>query len=120
MLGVVTEVTVRMLRAPESARALLIAFDSSESAAACVAGIIAAGIIPGGMEMMDRPAIEAAEDFVHAGYPRDAEALLIVELDGPPVEVDHLVGFVEKIALAHGASNCRISTTEVERSAFWA
>ncbi|HEV7910875.1 MAG TPA: FAD-binding protein, partial [Methylocella sp.] len=108
MLGVVTEVTVRILRAPESARALLIAFDSSESAGACVAGVIAAGIIPGGMEMMDKPAIEAAEDFVHAGYPREAEALLIVELDGPPVEVDHLVGLVEKIALAHGATQCRI------------
>src|SRR5205807_7312096 len=120
MLGVVTEVTVRILRAPESARALLIAFDSSESAGACVAGIIAAGIIPGGMEMMDKPAIEAAEDFVHAGYPREAEALLIVELDGPPVEVDHLVGLVEKIALAHGATQCRISTSEAERRAFWA
>jgi len=90
MLGVVTEVTVRILRAPESAGAVLIAFDSSEAAGACVAGIIAAGIIPGGMEMMDKPAIEAAEDFVHVGYPREAEALLILELDGPPVEVDHL------------------------------
>jgi glycolate oxidase len=120
MLGVVTEVTVRILRAPESARALLIAFDSSESAAACVASVIAAGIIPGGMEMMDRPAIEAAEDFVHAGYPREADALLIVELDGPPVEVDHLVGLVEKIALAHGATQCRISASEAERHMFWA
>ena len=120
MLGVVTEVTVRILRAPESARALLIAFNSSKSAGACVAGIIAAGIIPGGMEMMDKPAIEAAEDFVHAGYPCEAEALLIVELDGPPVEVDHLVGLVEKIALAHGATQCRISASEAERLAFWA
>jgi glycolate oxidase len=120
MLGVVTEVTVRILRAPESARALLIAFNSSELAGACVAGVIAAGIIPGGMEMMDKPAIEAAEDFVHAGYPREAEALLIVELDGPPVEVDHLVGLVEKIALAHGATQCRISASEAERFAFWA
>ena len=120
MLGVVTEVTVRILRSPESARALLIAFDSSESAGACVAGIIAAGIIPGGMEMMDKPAIEAAEDFVHVGYPREAEALLIVELDGPPVEADYLVGLVEKIALAHGATQCRISNSEAERLAFWA
>jgi glycolate oxidase len=120
MLGIVTEVTVRILRAPESARALLIAFQSSEAAGACVAGIIAAGIIPGGMEMMDRPAIEAAEDFVHAGYPRGAEALLIVELDGPPVEVDHLVKRVEAIALSHGAAECRISTTDTERLAFWA
>jgi glycolate oxidase len=120
MLGIVTEVTVRILRAPESARALLIAFDSSEAAGACVASIIAAGIIPGGMEMMDRPAIEAAEDFVHAGYPRDAEALLIIELDGPPVEVDHLVGLVEKIALTLGATQCRISTSDAERLAFLA
>jgi glycolate oxidase len=120
MLGVVTEVTVRILRAPESARALLIAFGSSEEAGACVAGIIAAGIIPGGMEMMDGPAIQAAEDFVQAGYPREAEALLIIELDGPPVEVDHLVGLVEKIALAHGATQCRISASEDERLAFWA
>jgi glycolate oxidase len=120
MLGIVTEVTVRILRAPESARALLIAFQSSEAAGACVAGIIAAGIIPGGMEMMDRPAIEAAEDFVHAGYPRDAEALLIVELDGTPAEVDHLVERVEAIALAHGANECRISFSDAERLAFWA
>jgi glycolate oxidase len=120
MLGVVTEVTVRILRAPESAGAVLIAFDSSEAAGACVAGIIAAGIIPGGMEMMDKPAIEAAEDFVHVGYPREAEALLILELDGPPVEVDHLCGLVEKIALMHGATQCRISTSDAERLAFWA
>ena len=120
MLGVVTEVTVRILRAPESAGAVLIAFDSSEAAGACAAGIIAAGIIPGGMEMMDKPAIEAAEDFVHVGYPREAEALLILELDGPPVEVDHLCGLVEKIALMHGATQCRISTSDAERLAFWA
>ncbi len=120
MLGVVTEVTVRILRAPESAGAVLIAFDSSEAAGACVAGIIAAGIIPGGMEMMDKPAIEAAEDFVHVGYPREAEALLILELDGPPVEVDYLCGLVEKIALMHGATQCRISTSDAERLAFWA
>jgi glycolate oxidase len=120
MLGIVTEVTARILRAPESARALLIAFQSSEAAGACVAGIIAAGIIPGGMEMMDRPAIEAAEDFVHAGYPREAEALLIVELDGTPAEVDHLVERVEEIALSHGAAECRISSSDAERLAFWA
>ncbi|MGO4840594.1 FAD-linked oxidase C-terminal domain-containing protein, partial [Rhizobiaceae sp. 2RAB30] len=82
LLGVVTEVTVRILKKPETARALLIAFPSSEQAGQCVADIIGAGIIPGGMEMMDRPAIHAAEDFVHAGYPLECEALLIVELDG--------------------------------------
>jgi glycolate oxidase len=120
LLGVVTEVTVRILKAPETARAVLVAFDGSEAAGACVADIIAAGIIPGGMEMMDRPAINAAEDFVHAGYPRDAEALLIVELDGPPVEVDHLLGRVEAIARARGATEVRVSTSDAERMAFWA
>jgi glycolate oxidase len=120
MLGVVTEVTVRILQKPESARALMIAFESSEGAGACVAEIIASGVIPGGMEMMDRPAIEAAEAFVHAGYPTEAEAMLIVELDGPPVEVDYLVGRVEAIALRHGAAQCQISTSEAERLLFWA
>ena len=120
LLGVVTEVTVRILRAPETARAVLVAFDSSEAAGACVADIIAAGIIPGGMEMMDNPAINAAEDFVHAGYPRDADALLIVELDGPPVEVDHLLERVEAIARARGATETRVSTSDAERMVFWA
>ncbi len=101
LLGVVTEVTVRILRTPETARAALIGFPSSEDAGQCVADIIGAGIIPGGMEMMDRPAIHAAEDFVHAGYPRDVEALLIVELDGPQREVDALLTRVEQIAVAN-------------------
>ena len=98
LLGVVTEVTVRILRKPETARALLVGFASSEDAGACVGRIIGAGIIPGGMEMMDRPAIHAAEEFVHAGYPLDVEALLIVELDGPHAEVDDLIARVERIA----------------------
>ncbi|HWK67517.1 MAG TPA: FAD-linked oxidase C-terminal domain-containing protein [Rhizobiaceae bacterium] len=120
LLGVVTEVTVRILRKPENARALLIGFPTSEQAGQCVADIIGAGIIPGGMEMMDRPAIHAAEDFVHAGYPLGCEALLIVELDGPAVEVDHLIGAVEAIALKNGSTTCRISQSEQERLAFWA
>jgi glycolate oxidase len=120
LLGVVTEVTVRILRKPDTARALLIGFPTSEQAGQCVADIIGAGIIPGGMEMMDRPAIHAAEDFVHAGYPRDVEALLIVELDGPQVEVDHLIGAVEAIAARDGSTVCRISQNEDERLAFWA
>ena len=70
--------------------------------------------------MMDRPAIRAAEDFVHAGYPLDVEALLIVELDGPAVEVDHLIGLVEAIAHKNGSTTCRVSTTEEERATFWA
>lgn len=120
LLGVVTEVTVRILRKPENARALLIGFPTSEQAGQCVADIIGAGIIPGGMEMMDRPAIHAAEDFVHAGYPLACEALLIVELDGPGVEVDHLIDAVEAIANRNGSTTCRISQSEQERLAFWA
>src|SRR5579885_1054518 len=120
LLGVVTEVTVRILRKPATARALLVGFPSNESAGNCVAAIIAAGIIPGGMEMMDRPAIHAADDFVHAGYPRDVEALLIVELDGPPAEVEHLIARVEGIARAAGAVSLRTSGSEEERLLFWA
>ncbi|MBT5413354.1 MAG: FAD-binding protein, partial [Rhodospirillaceae bacterium] len=120
LLGVVTEVTVRILRAPETARALLIGFPSNEAAGACVAGVIGAGIIPGGMEMMDRPAIQAAEAFVQAGYPLDVEALLIVELDGPETEVDYLIGEVERIAGENDAESIRISESEDERESFWA
>ncbi|HZS83605.1 MAG TPA: FAD-linked oxidase C-terminal domain-containing protein [Stellaceae bacterium] len=120
LLGVVTEVTVRILRRPAAARALLIGFPSNESAGDCVAAIIAAGIIPGGMEMMDKPAIAAAEAFVKAGYPLDVEALLIVELDGPQAECDHLIERVREIATAHGASSLRASRSEEERLAFWA
>jgi glycolate oxidase len=120
LLGVITEVTVRILPKPPTARALLIGFPSSESAGDCVAAIIGAGIIPGGMEMMDRPAIHAAEAFVNAGYPLDAEALLIVELDGPEVEVDDLIGRVDAIARENGAQSVRISESEAERNVFWA
>lgn len=120
LLGVVTEVTVRILQRPEAARALLIGFPTSEQGGQCVADIIGAGIIPGGMEMMDAPAIRAAEDFVHAGYPLDVEALLIVELDGPGPEIDHLIGEVEAIAAKNGSTTCRISQSEEERLTFWA
>jgi glycolate oxidase len=120
LLGVVTEVTVRILPKPTTARAVLIGFPSNESAGNCVAAIIAAGIIPGGMEMMDKPAIHAAEEFVHVGYPLDVEALLIVELDGPKAEVDHLIGRVEAIARQHRAMSLKVSESEQERLAFWA
>ncbi len=85
-----------------------------------MAAIIGAGIIPGGMEMMDRPAIHAAEDFIRSGYPLDVEALLIVELDGPQVEVDYLLARVTEIAEANGVTTSRVSTSEAERDAFWA
>jgi glycolate oxidase len=120
LLGVVTEVTVRILKKPETARAVLVGFASSEDAGDCVGKIIGAGIIPGGMEMMDRPAIHAVEEFVHAGYPLDVEALLIVELDGPRAEVDHLLARVEAIARECRATNCRASNSEEERLLFWA
>ena len=120
LLGVVTEVTVRLLRSPETARAVLIGFPSNDAAGNCVAGVIGAGIIPGGMEMMDKPAIAAAEAFVEAGYPLDVEALLIVELDGPEVEVDYLIDSVEGIAKENGAVSIRVSNSEEERARFWA
>src|ERR1700758_2582739 len=120
LLGVVTEVTVRILKRPQTARAAIIGFAASEDGGECVAKIIGAGIIPGGMEMMDRLAIHATEEFVHAGYPLDVEALLIVELDGPPAEVDHLLERVSTIARSCRAAVVRASTSEAERLAFWA
>ncbi len=119
LLGVVTEVTVRILQKPETARALMIGFAEVEAAGQCVADVIGAGIIPGGMEMMDRPAIHAAEAFVHAGYPLDVDALLIIELDGPAVEVDELIKRVEAIALKCGSTTCQISESEQQRLLFW-
>src|SRR3984957_10078283 len=119
LLGIVTEVTVRILRKPPNARALLIGFAEPQDAGNCVAAIIGAGIIPGGMEMMDRPAIHAAEAFVHVGYPLDVEALLIVELDGPQIEIDHLIEKVETVARANRARSVRVSRDDPERVAFW-
>ena len=120
LLGVVTEITVRILKRPQTARAALIGFNASEDGGECVAKIIGSGIIPGGMEMMDRPAIHAVEEFVHAGYPLDVEALLIVELDGPQAEVDHLLARVQDIAKECRAMTCRLSNSEEERYLFWA
>ncbi|MGL4968328.1 MAG: FAD-linked oxidase C-terminal domain-containing protein [Inquilinus sp.] len=120
LLAVVTEVTVRLLRRPATQRAVLMGFPSSEAGGDCVARIIGAGIIPGGLEMMDRPAIHAAEAFVKAGYPLDVEALLICELDGPEAEVDHLIERVESIGRDCGATICVVSRSEEERLRFWA
>jgi glycolate oxidase len=120
LLGVVTEVTVRILKKPETARAVLVGFPSSEDAGECVSRIIGAGIIPGGMEMMDKPAIHATEEFVRAGYPLDVEALLIVELDGPKAEVDHLIDRVSAIAKDCRSTTLRVSNSEAERVLFWA
>ena len=120
LLGVITEVIVRILPKPETARALLIGFPSAEAAGACVAQVIARGIVPAGMEMMDKLALDAAEDFCQAGYPRDCQAVLIVELDGPASEVDHYIEVVTTIATACGSTSCRASTSQQERDRFWA
>jgi len=105
---------------PETARAVLLGFADAEGAGACVAQVIAEGIIPAGMEMMDRPAIHAAEAFVNVGYPLDVGALLIVEVDGPAAECDHLIEEIARIAGENGAVTLRVSTSEAERVAFWA
>jgi len=120
LLGVVTEVVVRLLPAPECVSAALLGFPTVEGAAQCVADIMAAGIVPAGLEMMDRPAIHAAEAFVQAGYPLDAEALLVAELDGPPAECEHLLAEVCAIASANGATSVRVAGSDAERARFWA
>ena len=120
LLGVTTEVTVRILPKPELAKAMLMGFPSNEAAGQCVADVIASGIIPAGMEMMDRPAIKAAEEFVHAGYPLDVEALLVVEVDGGEAEVDVLIERIEAIARKCGVIHCRSSTSDEDRLRMWA
>jgi glycolate oxidase len=120
LLGIITEITVRILPKPQTAKAVLMGFPSNAQGGDCVAAIIGAGIIPAGLEMMDRPAIHAAEDFVHAGYPLDVEGLLICELDGPEAEVDYLISRVTAIAEQHGASSIRVSTSDAERALLWA
>ncbi|MDH3371817.1 MAG: FAD-binding protein [Gammaproteobacteria bacterium] len=120
LLGVVTEATVRILRTPETQRALLLGFSEVESAGACVAEVIAAGIIPAAMEIMDRTAIHAAESFVHVGYPLDVEALLLVEVDGTAEEVEQLVDLVGALGKQCGAGSLRSSSSEAERISFWA
>lgn len=120
LLGVVSEVTLRILQKPATARALLVGFDDTSAAGKAVGDVIGAGIIPAGMEMMDGLAINAAEDFANAGYPRGAAALIIIELDGPEVEVDALIERVETIMRAAGASSIKISQSEEERNLFWA
>ena len=120
LLGVITEVTVRLLRRPETARALLMGFADNGDAGRCVAGIISAGIIPAGIEMMDRLAIQAAEEFCHPGYPLDCGALLIVELDGCAAQVNELVERVRIIAGRCNATSVKVNETEEERLQFWA
>jgi len=119
MLGVIVEVTVKLLPKPERAQVLLAAFDDVVKAGEAVGNIIAAGIIPAGLEMMDRLAIRAAEDFVHAGYPLDAEAILLCELDGTNEEVSEHVLKVREVLQHSGATEVRTAKDEAERLAFW-
>jgi glycolate oxidase len=119
LLGVVTDVTVKLLPVPQDARVLLAAFDDVQQAGDAVSGIIAAGIVPAGLEMMDRLAITAAEDFVQAGYPTEAEALLLCELDGDRAEVEAHSIRVEQLLRELGATAVRIASTVQERELFW-
>jgi len=119
MLGVVTEITVRLLPKPKAAKALMASFNTVEGAADAVARIIAAGIVPAGLEMMDNPAIVAAEDFVHAGYPRDAAAILLCELDGGLEEVDADIETVSSLLYDCGAQSVAVARDEAERVRFW-
>ena len=119
MLAVVTEVTVRILRSPEGARAMLAAFASNEVAGACVDSIISSGIIPVALEFMDRPAIHACEAFAHAGYPLDAEAMLIIEVEGSPAEQDDLLGRLSAICNRHDPISLKVSQSAEESLAIW-
>jgi glycolate oxidase len=118
-LGVVTEATVRLLKSPEGARPILLGFPSSEAAGACVAGIIAAGIIPTAIEFMDKPAIEVCENFAGAGYPLDVEALLIVEVAGSDEEIETLLETVAEIAERYSPKVVRASRSAEESAAIW-
>ncbi|MHB1100458.1 MAG: FAD-linked oxidase C-terminal domain-containing protein [Burkholderiales bacterium] len=119
LLGVIVEVTVKLLARPERAQVLLAAFDDVRHAAEAVGAVISAGIIPAGLEMMDNLAIRAAEDFAHAGYPVGAEAILLCELDGTNAEVSEHVMKVREVMQHAGATEVRTARDEEERSMFW-
>ncbi|MBZ9538790.1 glycolate oxidase subunit GlcD [Modicisalibacter tunisiensis] len=120
MLGVITEITVKLLPKPESAKVLMASFDDVEKAGKAVGDIIAAGIVPGGLEMMDKLAIKAAEDFVKAGYPTEAEAILLCELDGVEADVDDDCATVRGVLEAAGATDIAQARDDAERAKFWA
>jgi glycolate dehydrogenase FAD-linked subunit len=120
MLGVIVEVTVKLLPKPPFSRVLLAAFDDIEKAGNSVAGIIAKGIIPAGLEMMDKAGIRAVEDFIHAGYPTEAEAILLCELDGTEQEVLATINKVENLLNEYDAIEVRVARDEAESQRFWA
>jgi glycolate oxidase len=117
--GIVTEATVRILRAAEGARPMLLGFASSEAAGACVSAIIASGIIPVAIEFMDKPAIEVCEAFAKAGYPMNVEALLIIEVEGSQDEIDALLARIVEIAKAHDPITTRVSQSPEESARIW-
>ena len=120
LLCVITEVIVKILKKPQTVKAALIGFPTIEDGGECVSEIIASGIIPSGMEMMDKALIHATDDFVKAGYPRDAESMLIVELDGTETDVAELIEKVSDIAKKNKSSSIKISKSEKQRLKFWA
>ena len=120
LLCVITEVTVKILKKPQAVKAALIGFSTIEDGGNCVSDIISSGIIPSGMEMMDKALIHATDNFVKAGYPRDAESMLIVELDGTESEVLELIERVGKIASKNKSTSIKISKSDNQRLKFWA
>jgi glycolate oxidase len=119
LLGVVTEVTVKLTPKPQVARVVMASFADVVQAGNAVAAVIGAGIIPAGLEMMDKLATRAVEDFVHAGYDLDAEAILLCESDGTPEEVDEEIGKISAVMRDAGATDLRVSRDEAERLKFW-
>jgi len=117
--GIITEATVRILRAAEGARPMLLGFASSEAAGACVSAIIATGIIPVAIEFMDRPAIEVCESFAKAGYPMDAEALLIVEVEGSEEEINDRLAQISCIAAAYNPTTIQVSSGAAQSAKIW-
>ena len=120
LLGVITEVTVKILKTPEVVKAALIGFPSIDDAGNCVSEIIAKGIIPAGMEIMDKALTKATNDFSKAGYPTEAEAMMIVELDGTDSEVNELMKQVREIGERNNSSSLKVSQSNEERLKFWA
>jgi glycolate oxidase len=120
MLAVITEVTVRLIPKPEGARVILASFADVERAGEAVAAVIAAGIVPAGLEMMDQPATRAVEEFVHAGYDLEAKAILLCESDGTPEEVDEEIARMSEVLTRSGATAIRVSRNDAERELFWA
>jgi glycolate oxidase len=120
MLGVITEVTVKLLPRPEIAQVVMAAFDSVDAAGAGVTAVIASGIIPAGLELLDKPAIDAVEKFIHTGYPKNAAAILLCELDGTQADVSAQIERVNQVFREAGAIDQQVSLTEEERQRFWA